>query len=94
MIATAIEGLITKISLKELRLHRGEYEWSDAGFIISNDVPTMIYLLLKIINPSTRICVSNLKYEIDKSTLSQFGNNVKDLLDGMPSNYSIIIDRV
>ena len=49
MIATAIEGLITNISLKELRLHRGEYEWSDAGFIISNDVPTMIYLLLKTI---------------------------------------------
>ena len=30
--------------------------------------------------------------KIEKSTLNKFGNNVKYLLDGMYSNYSIIID--
>ena len=53
----------------------------------------MIYLLFKIINPDTRIGVSNLKYEIEKATLAKFGNNVKDLLDEMSSNYYIIIDK-
>ena len=53
----------------------------------------MIYLLLKIINPDTRICVSNLKYEIDKSNLAKFSNNVKDLLGKMSTNYSITFDK-
>ena len=48
---------------------------------------------IKIINPATSIGVSNLKDEIEKATLSKFGNNVKDLLCDMSSNYSIIIDK-
>ena len=53
----------------------------------------MIYLLLKIINPATKLGVSNLKDKIEKSTLSTFVNNEKDLLDDMSSNYSIIVDK-
>ena len=53
----------------------------------------MLYLLFKIINPNTSIGVSNIKYKIDKSTLAKFGNNVKDLIDDMSSNYSMIIDK-
>ena len=37
------------------------------------------------------IGVSNLKDNIWKSTLDKFGNNLKDLLGDMSSNYSIII---
>ena len=43
-------------------LNQGEYEWDDAKGIIRNDVTTMIYLILKIVNPDTRIRVSNLEY--------------------------------
>ena len=53
----------------------------------------MLYLLLKINNPDTRIFVSNLKYEIDKSNLAKFGNNVKYLLDGIYYYYTIIINE-
>ena len=53
----------------------------------------MIYLIFKRINPATSIVVSNLKYDIDKSIIAKFLNNVKDLLDFMSSNYSIIIDK-
>ena len=53
----------------------------------------MIYLLLKCINPATNIEDSNLKYEIEKSTLAKFDNNVKYLLYDMSSNYNIIIDK-
>ena len=31
--------------------------------------------------------------KFEKSTRANFGNNVKDLLDEMDSNYSIIIDK-
>ena len=53
----------------------------------------MIYLIFKRINPATSIVVSNLKYEIEISTLAKFLNKLKDLLDYMSSNYSIIIDK-
>ena len=53
----------------------------------------MLYLVFKNINPDTRIGVSNLEYEIEKSILSKFGNNIKDLLDEHDSKYPIIIDK-
>ena len=56
--------------------------------------PTMIYFLFKIINPATIIAVSNLKDEIQKSKLAKFGNNIKDLIDNMSSNYTNIVDKV
>ena len=48
---------------------------------------------MKIINLDTRIYVSKLKHEIEKATLAKFVNNVKDLLDDIFSNYSIIMDK-
>ena len=54
----------------------------------------MLYLLFKVIKPATGSGVSNLKYEIEKSSLSKFSNNVKYLLDEMSSKYTIIIDKV
>ena len=86
MTAKKIDVSITKTSFKKLRLHHMEYKWTDAGGLKSNDGPTMFYLILKSINPDTRIGVLSLKYEIDKSTLAKFGNNVKDLIDDMYSN--------
>ena len=53
----------------------------------------MIYLILKSINVDTRIGVSNLKEKIEKATLAKFGNNVKDLIYDMSSNYYITIDK-
>ena len=53
----------------------------------------MTDLLLKSINPDTRIGVSNRKYGADKATLAKFGKNVKYYLDDISSNYFIIIDN-
>ena len=61
MISKAIESSITKTSLNKLRLHQREYKWAETGGLTRNDGPTMLYLLLKIINLATRIVVSNLK---------------------------------
>ena len=94
MIAEAIEGSITNTYLKKTRLHWGENKWADDGCLISNNGPTMIYLLFKNIKPAIRIGVSNINDEIEKSTLAKFWNNVKDLLCDISSNYSIIIDRL
>ena len=50
----------------------------------------MIYIILKSIKQAPIIVVYNLKYLIEKSTLTKFGNDEKDLLDDMSSNYFII----
>ena len=83
----------TKTSLKKLRLHPGLYECTDAGGLVRNYVPTIIYLIFKSINPDTRIGLSNLKDEIGKATIDKFGNNVKDLIDEISSKWWIIIDK-
>ena len=93
MIAKLIEVSITNTSFKKIRIHQKEYEWSEARSLISNYGPTMICLIFKKINPSKRIGVSNIKDDIEKTTLAKFGNNVKDLLYDMSSNYSIFIDK-
>ena len=62
MIAKARDIPITRTYIKKLRLHLGQYEWSDDGGIIRNDVHTILYLLFKSINPDTNIGVSTLKY--------------------------------
>ena len=79
MIAKAVEELITNIYIKKLRLHHGEYAWTDDGFIVRNDGHTVFCLIFRIINSDTRIGVSNLKYEIEKSNLAKFGPDNRDL---------------
>ena len=59
MISKAI-GVLIKKNINQLRLHCGVYECTDAGGIIRNNGPTMLYLIFKIINPATKIFVSNL----------------------------------
>ena len=46
----------------------------------------MIHLLFKSIDPDKIIGVSNLKDEIDKSNLANFGNNIEEFIDGKSSN--------
>ena len=86
MIVKAIEGSITKTSLKKLRLHLREFELTHSEGVIINYVPTIIEIIFKNINRATINIVSNLKYEIEKATLAKFGNNTKNLLDVMSSN--------
>ena len=64
------------------------------GGLIRSDVPTMLYIIFKTIKPATSVSVYNLKYEIYKATIANFGNNVKYLLGDMYSDYSIIIIQV
>ena len=61
MIAKAIEGSIKNTYLKKIMFHQGEFELAVAGGIIRKCGHTILYLLLKSINPATRIGVSKLK---------------------------------
>ena len=93
MISKAIEVSISNTYPKKLWLLLNEQEWECAGGIIWTGGTTVIYLLFNIINTSTCIGISNLKDNIQKSILSKFRNNIKDILDNMSSNYTIIINK-
>ena len=68
-----IEGSILNTSLKKLRINCNDYEWGDPEGLISNDLPTMTYLLLTRINPVNSVGVLDIKENIDKDKLSKFG---------------------
>ena len=53
----------------------------------------MLYIIFKSINPGTMIGVSNLKDKIGKAIPDKFVEHLKDLLDEMSSNNSIILDK-
>ena len=61
--------------------------------LFGTDGTTMIFLIFKFTNITKKMVVSNLKYETDRETISKFLNKVKDLLDDISSNYTIIIDK-
>ena len=68
--------------------------WTNAGGTTRNYGLAMLYPIQGRINPSIRVVVSNLKYEVEKATLAELGNIVKYLLDDMSSNDLIILNRL
>ena len=52
----------------------------------------MIYLLIKSVNPDTRVGVHDLKRKIQAARLSAHGHNVKAMLDDMAQNYRQILE--
>ena len=52
----------------------------------------MLWLILKMINPTTQVGISNLKDAIEQETLQKFSNNVFVMLDRMQKNLEDIKD--
>ena len=53
--------------------------------------PTMLQLIVSIINPTARLGVSTYKMEIQTATLQKFRNNVQEMVDFMEANYEEIV---
>ena len=77
MISKAIYISIKNTLLRKLWLHLREYEWDDDWCLISNDVPIILYLIFRSINPDNIIGVSNLNDETKKETIATFGKRCK-----------------
>ena len=93
MIAKRIENSISESSWKTLMLKKLAFTWTDTTTgTVHLDGPTMLYILLSLVNPTTRVGVSELKKLIMKATLPAFKHNVIDMLDDMASNYSRILE--
>ena len=93
MIAKRIQNSLTSASWKVLFSKRKHYSWRAPNGTVSYDGPTMLYLIVSSVNPSTRVGVSDLKTNLRQARLVQFKYIVPDLCDKMMADYQMILDR-
>ena len=77
MISKCLLKYIDPASKKSLETKKKQYEWLDqASGRVELDGPTMLKIILDKINPSTQVGVMDLKLQLRKCKLSDFGNDV------------------
>ena len=93
MIAKRLQHSIDTASWETLIQHQDDFAWRNARGNLDFDGPTMLKLMLSVINPSTRVGVKELRRKLRTTRLSQFRHNVKDMLKDMNGNYVKILGK-
>ena len=93
MIAKRIQGSITTESWKVLLQQKEHFSWLNSRGNFDYDGPTMLKLLISVVNPNTRVGVRDLRTEIRNATLAKFGHNVKNMLESMNGHYLQILRK-
>ena len=93
MISKGIQAHISKASFQDLLLEKKHFEWAGVSGDQKWDGFIMLLLVLKKINPTTQVGISNLKNAIEKVTLQKSSNNVVVMLNRMQQNLEDIKDR-
>ena len=86
MIEKVIQAHISKASFQYLLLEKKHFEWVGANGYQKWDGLVMLWLILKKINPTTQVGISNLKDTIEQATVQKSSNNVVVMLDRMQKN--------
>jgi hypothetical protein len=94
LIAERIEGIISAETHKSLMLRQSDFAWTDphTGHA-SFDGPTMLKILVQMVNPTTRVGVNLHKRMIEKAKMSKFGHNLDDMLTDMQDHYKKILQQ-
>ena len=79
MITNRIQNSLTLAPWDTLFSKRKHFTWTAGNGSVSYDGPTMLFMLVSSINPSTRVGVSDLKTSPRESKLTQFQYNVTNL---------------
>ena len=94
MIAERLMGSISSVTQKLLMAKRDLFRWKDATG--SNDFemdgPTILYILMESVNPSTRVGVSDMKETIRETRMHQFDHKVSDMMNDIQTNYNQIVE--
>ena len=83
MIVKRLMASIEDDSLKSLMLNKHKFSWTKVNGTIHYDGPTMLWLLLKKINPSVCVGISTLKTSLAQTTMPKYKHNVRDMLHSM-----------
>ena len=93
MISKRIKSSITTSSWESLMIHKENISWTSATTgEVKFDGPTMLYILVSALNPSTRVGVTEFKNEIQNARFDKYDHNLKEILDNMQDNYGHITD--
>lgn len=93
MIGQRILGSLNRNSLKQLKSKKRQYQWTSSTGETFYDGPTMLQICIEIVRPSTRVGVTSLKDQIRACKLSNFGNNVHEMLNNISSLKEQIEDQ-
>ena len=92
MIAKRIIAYLKTSDFEVLKNKAHQITWSGNGEE-EIDGPTILWILLKICNPSTRVGVAELKEDLRKTTSAKFQHNVKLMTDHLSSKYRNIQEK-
>ena len=92
MIASRIMSYLKPSDFEILKNKESKYVWSGHG-LEAYDGPTILWILLSISNPSTRVGVSELKLDIRNATSEKFKHNVRDITDFLSLKHREILER-
>ena len=81
IIEKGIQAHISKANFQYFLLEKICFEWDGANGDHKWDGLVMLWLILKKINPTTQVGISNLKDSIEQETLQKSSNNVVVMLD-------------
>ena len=93
MIAKRLQNSLTATSWTTLFSKRKHFTWTAANGTVSYDGPTMLFIIVSGINPSTRVGVSDLKTNLRQAKLASFQYHVIDMTDKMMADYQLILEK-
>ena len=88
MIAKKLEVQLDAASFKKLTNESKKFTWGNYY-----DGPTMLWIILKTLCPSTIVGVTGQKLILQNIRLNEHGYNVEEMLSKMQDNYNQIIER-
>ena len=92
MIVKRIIGYLKLLDWEHLETKTIKYSWSGQGDEELDGI-TILWILMQICNPSTRIGVSELKEELRSSSSAKFNHDIQKLTDYMSSKYCEIKEK-
>ena len=90
MIVLRILNIITKSSWSSLLATKNDFTWTTNTGQVECDGPTMLYLIMKKVRPTTIIDLFTHKQIIKYIVSANFEDNVQKMVDYMKVNYDAI----
>ena len=91
MIGKWIRNLLTKQGKRKLMLKKKKFQYKNADGSTEDDGPTMFKLIYDMVKPATRAGLSSLKLKMTKFKLSDYGEDITEMLTAMEDTYDEIL---
>ena len=91
MIGKWLRNSLTKQGRRKIMLKKKKFQYVNTDGSTEDDGPTMFKLIYDMVKPNTRACVSSLKSRMTTYKLSDYGEDVTEMLTAMDDTYNEIL---